>query len=327
MAVHAAETRRPDREPVIRIADLRVDYGDVTAVADLDLEIPRGEIFGLIGPNGAGKTSTMKVLATLLEPTYGEVYIGGHEVTEAPREVHRLLGYMPDWAPVCPELRVFEFLELFAGAYGIPPNHRRIAVDEALQAADLTSKVNEPSGALSRGMKQRLVLAKTLLHDPEVLILDEPASGLDPRARIELRKILKELVVRGRTVMISSHILTELQGFCTSLGIMEQGRMVVSGTLDDIVAQVKADRTLVIRVLGSDEARARAKEVCLGTAAVTRVEERPDGDLLVGFTGKEVDKAALLSRLVKADLLVTSFQEEALGVEDVFLQVGAKEVS
>jgi len=312
---------------MIRIQDLRVDYGDLTAVRDLCLEIPRGEIFGLIGPNGAGKTSTMRVLATLMEPTYGAVSIGGHDVAEAPRAVHRLLGYMPDWAPVYPKLRVWEFLSLFAAAHGLPPNRRRVAVDEALEAAALTAKANALAGELSRGMKQRLVLAKTLLHDPEVLVLDEPASGLDPGARIELRRVLKDLVVRGRTVMISSHILTELQDLCTSLGIMQQGRLVVSGSLQDIVSRVRADRTLVVTVLGSEAVRARAVEVARASAAVTRVETRPDGDLEVGFVGKEADRAALLTRLVRAEVPVTAFREETLGVEDVFLQVGAQEVS
>jgi ABC-2 type transport system ATP-binding protein len=312
---------------MIETRDLRVDYGDLTAVQDLTLEIPRGQIFGLIGPNGAGKTSTMKVLATLLLPTYGEVRIGGVDVLEDPRAAHRLVGYLPDWAPVCSSLKVWEFLYLFAGAYGIPPNRRRIAVDEALQAADLTSKVGDLAGTLSRGMKQRLGLAKVLLNDPEVLILDEPASGLDPRARIDLRKVLKALVVRGRTVIISSHILTELQGLCTSLGIMEKGRLVVAGTLEDIAARVQAGRTVVVTVIGSDETRARAREVIESTVTVTHVEERPNGDLVAGFRGRDADLAALLTRLVRAEIPVMSFREESLGVEDVFLQVGAKEVA
>jgi ABC-2 type transport system ATP-binding protein len=312
---------------MIRIKDLRVDYGDLTAVDDLGLEIQRGEIFGLIGPNGAGKTTTIKVLATLLAPTYGEVTVGGIEVTTRPREVHRLLGYLPDWAPVSPGLRVWEFLHLYAGAYGIAPNLRHVAVDEALETAELTSKVNDLAGTLSRGMKQRLGLAKTLLHDPEVILLDEPASGLDPRARIELRKVLKNLAVRGRTVLISSHILTELEGFCTSLGIMERGRLVASGTLADIISRVQADRTIVVTLLGSEETRSRAREILGASASVTRVEERENGDLAVGFAGAEADKAALLARLVGGQVPVTAFGEETLGVEDVFMKIGAKELA
>lgn len=304
-------------ELMIRTVDLRVDYGDMTAVRDVSLEIAAGQVFGLIGPNGAGKTSTMNVLATLLEPTYGEVHIAGIDAAEEPRAVHRILGYMPDWAPVYANLRAWEFLDLFAAAHAIPPHKRRVVVDDALQAAHLTAERNRLAGALSRGMKQRLVLAKCLLHDPEVLILDEPASGLDPAARVELRDLVRDLAGRGKTVMISSHILTELQSFCTAIGIMEQGRLVVSGAIDEIIAELTPERTLVVELLGQQD---RARRVLEELDAVRRVELRGERDLAVIFEGEDEDLAQMLATLVRASLPVKSFHELERNVEDVFMQ-------
>jgi ABC-2 type transport system ATP-binding protein len=308
---------------MIRTVDLRVDYGEFTAVSDLCLEVPRGEIYGLIGPNGAGKTSTMKVLATLLEPTYGEVYVGGVDVNEDPQGVHRLLGYMPDWAPVIADLRIWEFLDLFAAAYGVPKADRASAVDRAIDGANLAEKRDALSGGLSRGMKQRLVLAKTLLHDPEVLILDEPASGLDPLARIELRDVIKGLAERGKTVMVSSHILTELQSFCTSFGIMQRGRLLVSGGLDQILAKLHADRAVAVDVLGDP---ALARSVLAGLPGVHGVQARGEHTLVVAFAGSDEELAAALRALVVADVPVKGFHEERPDVEDVFLALGRGEV-
>ncbi|SVD11876.1 uncharacterized protein METZ01_LOCUS364730, partial [marine metagenome] len=210
---------------MIEIRDLRVDYGDFTAVHNLSLSIGEGEIYGFIGPNGAGKTSTFKVLGTLMEPTFGEVTVGGYNVAEQPREVHRILGYMPDFPPVYENLRVWEFCDLFHAAYGLPAGERKKRINEVLDKTNLQEKSMAMCGSLSLGMKQRLLLAKTLLQNPKVLILDEPANGLDPHSRIELREIVKELAAEGRTVLISSHILTEMEGFCSSIGIIEQGRL------------------------------------------------------------------------------------------------------
>jgi ABC-2 type transport system ATP-binding protein len=307
-------------ELMIRTVDLRVDYGDFTAVRDVSLEIAAGQVYGLIGPNGAGKTSTMNVLATLLEPTYGEVHIAGIDAAEEPRAVHRILGYMPDWAPVYANLRAWEFLDLFAAAHAIPPDRRRAVVDDALQAARLTAERNRLAGALSRGMKQRLVLAKCLLHDPEVLILDEPASGLDPAARVELRDLLRELAGRGKTVMISSHILTELQSFCTAIGIMDQGRLVVSGAIEEVIANMTPVRTVAVELLGQ---RDHARSVLEGLDAVRRVEPRGERGLAVIFEGEDEDLAQMLTALVRAELPVKSFHELERNVEDVFMQLDA----
>jgi ABC-2 type transport system ATP-binding protein len=316
-------------EIMIQTTDLRVDYDDVTAVRDLNLRIGRGEIYGLIGPNGAGKTSTIRVLATLLEPTHGEVAIGGIDAAAHPGEVHRILGYMPEQPPVHEDLRVEEYLDLFAGAYGLPPDRRRARVEECLRIAGLGEKRRALAGTLSRGMRQRLVLAKTLLHDPQVLLLDEPASGLDPNARIELRDLLRDLGRQGRTVLVSSHILTELSDFCTSIGIMEQGRMVVSGRIDEISAQMSPHRTVVVVLAASAEdaagARERARDVLSRAPHVLSVQPGDDG-LSVAFDGTDDDLAGLLAALVQAGVRVKGFTERKMDVEDIFLKVGARDV-
>jgi len=313
----------PDQDLMIRTVDLRVDYDSVTAVSDVNLNIARGEMFGLIGPNGAGKTSTINVLATLLEPTYGDVYVGGIDVLEHPREAHKLLGYMPDMPPVYEDLKVWEFLDLFAAAYFVPPAKRRERISEVLAVANLESKREALSGSLSRGMKQRLLLAKTFLHDPQVLLLDEPASGLDPLARIELRDMLKSLTAQGKTVLISSHILTELSEFCTSIGIMEKGRMIVSGRIEDVVAQMSPHKTVMVEVLGPWSAARAIIEEFDGVKEI----ETGDKGLTVTFDGTDEQVVALLAALVAREIKVKAFYERSMDVEDVFLKVGAREVS
>lgn len=240
-------------DSMIRTRDLRVDYENVVAVRDLNLDVHRGEIFGLIGPNGAGKSSTIRVLATLQQPTYGEVRVGGIDVLDDPRSVHRLLGYMPDMPPVYSDLRCWEYLDLFAAAYFIDRRHRRARVEECLKLAGLESKRQAMAGTLSRGMKQRLTFAKTLLADPQVLLLDEPASWLDPIARIEMREVIKDLAERGRTILISSHILAELSEFCHSVGIMEKGVMVECGRIEEIAGRLRDTRRLLITFALPDE--------------------------------------------------------------------------
>jgi ABC-2 type transport system ATP-binding protein len=308
---------------LIHTADVRVDYGDVTAVHGLNLDIPAGEVYGLIGPNGAGKTSTIRVLATLLEPTYGEVFIAGHDTAIHPAAARAVLGYMPDLAPVYDDLKVWELLDVFARVHGLPRAERRQRVEEVLAAVSLDGKRNAMAGTLSRGMTQRLVLAKTLLHRPRVLLLDEPASGLDPIARIELRDQLRRLADEGRTVLVSSHILTELSGFCTSIGIMEAGRMVVSGPIDQLVSDLGETRRLVVELLEPGETFAAALHELTGVSAVAALDHR----LEVDFIGDERDAAALLARLIQQGLPVRAFYENKRGVEDVMLRVGAREVS
>ncbi|MBB6431308.1 ABC transporter ATP-binding protein [Algisphaera agarilytica] len=311
------------RDILIHTADMRVDYGDTTAVHGLNLDIAAGEVYGLIGPNGAGKTSTIKVLATLLEPTYGEVFIGGHDTATHAAEARAVLGYMPDLAPVWEDLKVWEFLDVFARAYAVSHADRRRRVDEVLDVVSLESKRHAMSGSLSRGMTQRLVLAKTLLHKPRVLLLDEPASGLDPIARIEMRDLLKRLAAEGRTVLVSSHILTELSDFCSSIGIMEKGRMVVNGPIDELVAARQTHRRFVVELLEPAIQYEGPLAELDGVAAVASSGDNLDLD----FAGDDREASQLLAGLVAKGLPVKGFYEKKRGVEDIMLEVGAKEVS
>ncbi len=308
---------------MIQTADVRVDYDDVTAVRDLNLSIPAGEVFGLIGPNGAGKTSLIRVLATLLQPTYGAVRIGGIDAEEHPAQVRELLGYMPDMAPVRDDLRCWEFLDQFAGAYGVPRRQRRDRIEEVIAKVKLESKRNAKAGTLSRGMKQRLVLAKTLLSDPTVLLLDEPASGIDPIGRIEMRRILIAEAKAGKTVLISSHILTELSAFCTSIGIMERGRLKISGPVSEIIAGMNLVRRFIIELL---ERPKRDGEWLREHPRVQEVTHERD-HITLSFDGDDEEAAALLRQMVERDLPVKAFYERKMDVEDILLQIGAEEVS
>ncbi len=308
---------------MIETTDLRVDYDGVTAVRDLSVSIGRGEVFGLIGPNGAGKTSTIRVMATLQQPTYGEVRIGGIDIAEDPGAAHRILGYMPDNPPVYADLRCWEFLDLFAAAYFVDRRERRKRVDELIDQVGLQSKRDTLAGTLSTGMKQRLVLAKTLLPDPQVLLLDEPASGLDPLARIDLRELLKKEAARGKTILVSSHILTELSTFCTSIGIMEKGRLIESGKIDDIIARLNLRMRIAVTLLGGD---ANAAQQIARFEHVNAVETKGE-TIEFDFAGGDAEVVELLRAMVAAGLPVLSFSERRMGVEDILLQVGAKEVS
>jgi len=309
---------------VIQTVDMRVDYEDVTAVSDLNLRIEGGEVFGLIGPNGAGKTSTIRVLATLQRPTYGDVSICGIDALEQPREVHRLLGYMPDLPPVYEDLRCWEFLDLFASAYFVDRRERLARVDECLTMVNLQGKRDAMAGTLSRGMTQRLVLAKTILPDPRVLLLDEPASGLDPHARIELRDLLKMLGEQGKTILVSSHILTELQEMCTSIGIMERGRLLEAGRIEDIVDRLSERRRLLVVEVHEFERHEAGLREALEPIGEISVFERGLG---VAFAGDDRAAAELLRALVGRDLPVTAFYERRMGVEDIVRRIGAREVS
>ncbi len=320
----ASDTGAPaDGGPMIRTADVRVDYDDVTAVRGLSFEVARGEVFGLIGPNGSGKTSTIRVLATLLEPTYGEVFVGGFDTATHAAEARAVLGYMPDLAPVHDDLTCFEFLDQFAGAYGLPRRDRRRRVEECLELVDLTAKRNAMAGTLSRGMTQRLVLAKTLLHRPAVMLLDEPASGLDPLARADLRDLLRRLAGEGVTVLISSHILTELSGFCTSVGIMEQGEMKHCGRIEELSAHADGTRQVVVELLEPAEAFVGQLDEIDQVSRALAV----DHTATLTFAGDEAEVVALLRSLVEQGMPVRGFYERRRDIEDLMRESGAKEVS
>jgi ABC-2 type transport system ATP-binding protein len=233
---------------MIEIHHLRKEYGNTVALDNLRLEIPEGEVFGLIGPNGAGKTTLIRILATLLEPTYGQVRIAGIDVLEEPLKVHSLIGYMSDFFSLYDNMLVWEYLDHFARCYNIPGRERTRLVDEVLKLVSLEVRRDSEIKSLSRGMRQRLCFAKTLLHQPKVLLLDEPASGLDPAGRLEFRELLRQLHAMGRTIVISSHILTEMKDFCTSIGIIEQGQLVAAGRVEDILRRLETGLQLEIEV-------------------------------------------------------------------------------
>src|ERR1044071_8978507 len=251
--------------PMIQIHHLRKQYKDLVALHDLNLELNAGDIFGYIGPNGAGKTTTIKMLATLLTPTAGTAYVDGVDVVRNPEAVRAVLGYMPDFFGVYDDIKVWEYLDFFAAAYRIPRHKRPQIIDDVLTLTDLNVKKDAYVESLSRGMKQRLCLAKTLVHDPKVLLLDEPASGLDPRARIEIKELLKELKAMGKTIIISSHILPELADFCNKIGIIEKGQMIVAGDVGEIVKDVRERHVLEVKIL--DETYLPEKSLSIGALA------------------------------------------------------------
>ncbi|MBM3334233.1 ABC transporter ATP-binding protein [Candidatus Sumerlaeota bacterium] len=297
-------------------------FGSFCAVNDLWLKIERGDVFGYIGPNGAGKTTTLKFLATLLKPTQGEAFIAGHSVTREVYEVRRRVGYMPDEFGVYDGMRIWEYLDFFAAAYRITTARRKGIIDDVLQLLDLSHKRDDFVETLSRGMKQRLCLAKTLLHDPEVLVLDEPASGLDPRARIEIKELIKELRRMGKTIMISSHILAELADFCNKIGIIERGKLLAAGDIDEIREGIKEHRILEIELLDSTDVALRLIERQPG---VIKVE--PLGNVLrVEYAGNLDDIAAMHRALIEQGVQVVWFREHETGLEEIFMRVTKGEV-
>ena len=302
---------------MIRIQHLHKEYKGLTAVKDLSLDLEAGDIFGFIGPNGAGKTTTIKMLATLLKPTSGKAEIDGIDVVEHPEAVRGRIGYMPAFFGIYDDMRVWEYLDFFAGAYRLPRPQRPRIIDDVLNLTDLGGKKDSYVEELSTGMKQRLCLAKTLIHDPKVLLLDEPASGLDPRARIEIKELFKELKAMGKTIIISSHILPELADFCNKVGIIERGEMLVSGDVQDIMAQVTGGRTLEIRLLDGWEQAAQM----LGDAPGVRAVRQAENALHIDFAGDPAMQAQLNTRLVESGLRVLSFAEQETDLEDIFMKV------
>ena len=298
-------------------------YGKVTAVADLNLHVSVGALFGLIGPNGAGKTTTLRMLAGLLEPSTGTILLNGQEVNHNWPELRKKIGYMPDFFGVYEDMLVWEYLDFFARCYDLPTTRRRQVTDELLELVDLTEKREAYVQTLSRGMRQRLCLAHALVHDPQILLLDEPASGLDPRARVEMRELLRELGAMGKTILVSSHILSELAELCDSVGIIEKGRMVTSGPLAEISRYAQQGRSLRLKTITPlDEVKTRLSNL----TGVGQVREANDS-LDVEFLGDDEAVANLLSTLVSQGVKVVSFVEETSNLEEIFLRLTKGEVA
>jgi ABC-2 type transport system ATP-binding protein len=302
---------------MIQVKGLVKKFGKTTALDALDMTVPRGSIYGLIGPNGAGKTTAMSVLSTLLLPDGGAAMVDGHNVVDEPMAVRGVIGYMPDFFGVYDGLKTYEYLDFFAASYYIPEAARKPLIGELLELVNLGDKYDSYVDLLSRGMKQRLALARCLIHDPKVLILDEPASGLDPRARAELKEIIKQLKHLDKTVLISSHILPELGEICDQVGIMESGRLIASGPVEEITATSKGALLLRIQVV---ERLAELADYIKTKNSVSIVEQ-DEGGLRFVFKGEARERGELLRDIVGAGWAVTEFSEVRRNLEEAFMAV------
>jgi len=302
---------------IIQTINLTKKYGKLIALNNLQLTIEEGECFGYIGPNGAGKTTTIKILATLLQPTWGEARVCGHVVGYESRKIRPLIGYVPDFFGAYEDMVVVEYLEFFASAYNITGKQRTKVVNDVLELTDLVYKRDALVDSLSRGMQQRLSVARVLLHDPKVLLLDEPASGLDPRARIEMRELLKELRRMGKTIIISSHILHELAELCTTVGIIEQGNMLFHGPIKEIIARVKTGTRLHIRVTQQADLAALLLQRTRGIKNVTQV----DGYIVVDLENQTRDFSDLARALLDNNFKLQEIKEEEVNLETAFMRL------
>jgi ABC-2 type transport system ATP-binding protein len=300
---------------VIKTHNLTKKYGDLYAIQAIELDLAAGDLFGFIGPNGAGKTTTMKIPATLLDPTYGEAYVCGHSIYRHEKEIRRLVGYMPDFFGVYDDMKVIEYLEFFAAAYRINGPKRRQVCNEKLDLVDLDFKRDAYANTLSRGQTQRLGLARVLLHEPQVLLLDEPLSGLDPRARIEMRAVLRRLGQQGKTIMVSSHILPELADMCNKVGIIDKGVMGFNGSVTDALRQVRERIVLHIAVSGDADAAARVLEQ---SDLVESVAANKEGLAVTLKKGVE-DYTDLSPLLIHAGHKIKLFREEEVNLESAFM--------
>ncbi len=302
---------------MIKTIDLTKKYGDSFAIQGIELDLQEGDLFGFIGPNGAGKTTTMRIIATLLEPSWGEAYVCGYSVHTKPKEIRRLVGYMPDFFGVYDDMTVLEYLHFFAAAYRINGQTRRDRVDEMLEVVDLNFKRDAYANTLSRGQTQRLGLARTLLHDPQVLLLDEPLSGLDPRARIEMRNLLRRLGEMGKTIIVSSHILPELADICNKVGIIDRGVLNVNADVDEVKRRVREHVVLVIQPQKIEQLP-QAEEILAGHPSVRGIQ-RGDQSLRVILAPEVVDYSDLPTLLIQAGVVLKQFREEELDLEAAFM--------
>jgi ABC-2 type transport system ATP-binding protein len=302
---------------IIETINLTKRYGKLVALDNLKLNIDDGECFGYIGPNGAGKTTTIKILATLLQPTWGEARVCGRVVGYESRQIRPLIGYVPDFFGAYEDMVVQEYLEFFASAYNITGKQRTRVVNDVLELTDLVYKQDAMVDSLSRGMQQRLSVARVLLHDPKVLLLDEPASGLDPRARIEIRELLKELRKMGKTIIISSHILHELAELCTTIGVIEKGKLLFHGPIDDIIARARVGTKIHIRVTEQQDLAATLLEKVNGVSEVSQ----DNGRIVVSLVNQTHDFSAIAALLLKNNFRIREIREEEVNLETAFMRL------
>ncbi|WP_298826586.1 ABC transporter ATP-binding protein [uncultured Planococcus sp.] len=304
---------------MIETIGLTKKYGSFYALQDLNLIVEDSTVFGFVGANGAGKSTTFSILATLLQPTAGDAFINGMSVTKNPQDVRRQIGYMPDFFGVYDQLKTDEYLDFYGASYGIKPKERAVLIPKLLELVNLEHKRYDYVDLLSRGMKQRLCLARALIHDPKILILDEPASGLDPRARVEMRDILRELKTMGKTILISSHILPELAEMCDSIGVIDNGKLIAQGSVHDIQAQLQSEKVLRVKVVGDTRSVIPFFEM---DPFVSQIEEQQDKNIIQFFyRGTEEDQLRLLQQAIAQKLPILSFSEEETDLEDVFMAI------
>ncbi|KMY29342.1 ATP-binding cassette domain-containing protein [Lysinibacillus xylanilyticus] len=304
---------------MIEIRDLTKRYGSFTALDHLNLSLEEGVVFGFVGANGAGKSTTFSILATLLSPTSGDAIINGKSVIKEPKEVRKQIGYMPDFFGVYDQLKVDEYLDFYGASYGIGAAERKVLIPQLLELVNLTNKRNEYVDLLSRGMKQRLCLARALIHDPKVLILDEPASGLDPRARVEMRDILRNLKSMGKTILISSHILPELAEMCDEIGVIDNGKLIAHGNVASIQAQLQGEKRIVVKATDRlNEVRAFLEEDPL-ISSIDVMDNRLE--IAFNYRGADDDQVALLKKAILANLPIYALSEEEKDLEDVFMAI------
>ncbi len=316
----STDTRTPSAPPVpaVQTNGLTRTYGAMTALSSLDLTVQRGDLFGFIGSNGAGKTTTLRILATFLAPSAGNAYVLGHDVVRDADAVRHVIGYMPDFFGVYKDMEVTEYLDFFGACYKIPTAQREKTVSDVLELVGLTEKKGALIGALSRGMQQRLGLARVLIHDPQLLLLDEPASGLDPRARIEMMAVLQELQRMGKTIIISSHILSELQTLCNQVAIIERGKLIYSGPVTGVTQQLSETRIMWAKV--PPEQHVRAMDLLKVLPQVRAVEELQER-LKVTMLNHDTDPSIISETLVQGGVKLRGLREDEIGLEEVFMRV------
>lgn len=312
---------------VVEVSQLRVDYDEVTAVSDISFHLEQGKIYGFVGPNGAGKTSTIRALAGVLEPTQGTITLNGFNLETDREKALARVGYMPDFSPVYENLKVWEYLDVFAAAYGIKADERPRHIEKWLSSVDLNAKRDAKIKGLSRGMRQRLVLAKTMEFGPNILLLDEPASGLDPIARKQMRDLLKEAGANGATILISSHILSELSEFVDSVLILEKGKLVVAGTIDEIRRQTGAAQKLIVRFAREEEGAAVLEKLLLSEGILKERVSRDRSSYIVHFHKGDDEASQFLKKLVATGAVLSECSLKSDDIEDIFWKVGAKEVA
>ncbi|MBQ2804174.1 MAG: ABC transporter ATP-binding protein [Lachnospiraceae bacterium] len=302
---------------MLYISDLTKKYGSFTAVNHLTLHIPEGDLFGFVGPNGAGKTTTIRIVCGLLTASGGSVQIGGTKAAVGSKEMKRLIGYVPDFFGVYDNLKVKEYMDLYGSMYGMYSRDIARLTDDLLELVNLTDKKEFYVDTLSRGMKQRLCVARALLHNPKLLILDEPSSGLDPRARVEMKELLKNLHSMGKTIVISSHILSELSEMCNSIGIMNRGQLVTAGRIEDIMNQISGGKRIHIRIASEMEPVVRMMKEQAGVV----VDSVRENEVIISHSGTDEEICSLIGRMIQSNIILTGFHREEGSLESLFMQL------